>query len=73
MWEKSCGAVVVTEKDGLRYYALVKGSYIGLPKGHMESGESERETALENPGGNLCNGKISAGISKDRGISTAKR
>ena len=46
MWEKSCGAVVVTEKDGLRYYALVKGSYIGLPKGHMESGESERETAL---------------------------
>ena len=44
--ERSCGAVVVTEIDGLRHYVLVKGSYVGLPKGHMEQGESERETAL---------------------------
>ncbi len=46
MLERSCGAVVATEIDGLRHYVLVKGSYIGLPKGHMEPGESERETAL---------------------------
>lgn len=46
MLERSCGAVVVTEKDGRRHYVLVKGGYIGLPKGHMEQGESERETAL---------------------------
>ena len=46
MLEKSCGAVVATEKDGQRHYVLVKGSYVGLPKGHMEPGESERETAL---------------------------
>ena len=46
MLERSCGAVVTTEKDGVRYYVLVKGSYVGLPKGHMEPGESERETAL---------------------------
>ncbi len=46
MLERSCGAVVVTEKNGVRYYVLVKGGYIGLPKGHMERGESERETAL---------------------------
>ena len=46
MLERSCGAVVVTEKDGVRHYVLVKGGYVGLPKGHMEQGESERETAL---------------------------
>mgnify|MGYP002868814295 CR=1 FL=1 len=46
MLERSCGAVAVTEKDGVRHYVLVKGGYTGLPKGHMESGESERATAL---------------------------
>lgn len=46
MLERSCGAVVVTTKEGVRYYVLVKGGYVGLPKGHMEPGESERETAL---------------------------
>ncbi len=46
MLERSCGAVISTEKDGVRYYVLVKGGYIGLPKGHMEPGESERTTAL---------------------------
>ena len=45
MLERSCGAVVTTEIDGVRHYVLVKGSYVGLPKGHMEPGESERETA----------------------------
>ena len=46
MLERSCGAVVVTTREQVRYYVLVKGGYVGLPKGHMESGESERETAL---------------------------
>lgn len=46
MLERSCGAVVFTEQDGQRYYVLVKGGYVGLPKGHMEKGESERQTAL---------------------------
>lgn len=46
MLERSCGAVLTTERDGTRYYVLVKGGYVGLPKGHMELGESERETAL---------------------------
>ena len=46
MLERSCGAVVVTTQNGIRNYVLVKGGYVGLPKGHMEPGESERETAL---------------------------
>ena len=44
--DSSCGAVVYTEKENQRRYVLVKGGYIGLPKGHMERGESERETAV---------------------------
>ncbi len=46
MLERSCGGVVFTETAGQRRYVLVKGGYIGLPKGHMEQGESERETAV---------------------------
>lgn len=46
MLERSCGAVVFTEVDGRRQYVLVKAGYVGLPKGHIEAGESERETAL---------------------------
>ena len=46
MLERSCGAVVYTEQKGVRQYVLVKGGYIGLPKGHMEEGESERDTAV---------------------------
>jgi 8-oxo-dGTP pyrophosphatase MutT (NUDIX family) len=46
MLEHSCGAVVFTEQDGARRYVLVKASYVGLPKGHMEPGETEQETAL---------------------------
>ncbi len=46
MLERSCGAVVTTNIDGQRYYVLVKGGYIGLPKGHMEQGETEQQTAL---------------------------
>ncbi len=46
MLERSCGAVVFTEHEGQRRYVLVKGGYVGLPKGHMEKGESERQTAV---------------------------
>lgn len=47
-YEKSCGAVVFTRTDGVIKYALVqqKAGFHGFPKGHMEPGESERETAL---------------------------
>ena len=47
-WEKSCGAVVFTVSDGQIQYLLaqsLEGIY-GFPKGHMEPGESETETAL---------------------------
>ena len=45
--EKSCGAVIFTERGGERLFLLermVKG-HISLCKGHVEPGESERETA----------------------------
>lgn len=49
MLEKSCGTIPYTVKDGTVYYLLIKikgdGS-CGFPKGHMEAGESEVETAL---------------------------
>ncbi len=46
--EKSCGAVVFTRTpDGLKYVIIrsLSGFY-GLPKGHVEAGESEEQTAL---------------------------
>lgn len=49
--EYSCGAVVFTRIDGAPHYLLVRAKdqpegCHGFPKGHMESGETERETAL---------------------------
>ena len=47
-WEKSCGAVVFTVADGQIQYLLaqsLEGTY-GFPKGHVEHGETEAETAL---------------------------
>ena len=47
-YEKSCGAVVYTVRDGQRLYLVEhtpSGKYV-LPKGHVEAGESEAETAL---------------------------
>ena len=47
-WEISCGAVVYTVIAGERKYVIVSGKkgVFGFPKGHMEPGETERETAL---------------------------
>ena len=48
IWEVSCGAVVFCRAEGVIRYALVReadGRY-SLPKGHMEPGETPRQTAL---------------------------
>lgn len=47
-YEKSCGAVVFTRDHGKIRYLLIRnltGIY-GFPKGHVEPGETEEETAL---------------------------
>lgn len=47
-YEKSCGAVIFTRVGGEVKYVLaqsLEGVY-GFPKGHMEMGETEEETAL---------------------------
>lgn len=47
-YEKSCGAVMYTKKDGVRMYILITNisGHIGFPKGHIEAGENEKQTAL---------------------------
>ncbi len=44
--EKSCGAVLFLEEDGIRKYLLIKNRsfHAGFPKGHVEYGESELDT-----------------------------
>ena len=47
-YEKSCGAVLFTRRNGNIQYVIVKsrsGGY-GFPKGHTEGNETETETAL---------------------------
>ncbi len=47
--EKSCGTVPYTKQDGEILYLLIRArddGYCGFPKGHMEQGETEQETAL---------------------------
>ncbi len=47
--ERSCGTVLFTLKRGKIHYLLLRtrdDNYCGFPKGHMETGETERETAL---------------------------
>lgn len=46
--ERSCGAVVWKKRGGIRYYLLIqnRSGHSGFPKGHMEYGENEEETAL---------------------------
>ena len=46
-WEYSCGAVVFTRESGQILFVVVQeqsGTY-SFPKGHMEKGETEMETA----------------------------
>ena len=50
-YEYSCGAVVFTRIGGVPHYVLVRAKdqpegCHGFPKGHMEPGETETETAL---------------------------
>ncbi len=64
-YEKSCGAVIWRNSKGKREYLLIlnkKGNaegHWGFPKGHVEEGESETETArreiLEETGLSLDN------------------
>lgn len=46
--EQSTGGILYTEQGGRRLYVLVeeKDGHIGLPKGHVEPGETLRQTAL---------------------------
>ena len=49
--EKSCGAIVFTKEKGTRKYVIIQetgmySGFCGFPKGHMEPGETEIETAL---------------------------
>ena len=46
--EKSCGGVVFTREQGELRYLIIRhrGGHCGFPKGHMEPGETEKETAL---------------------------
>lgn len=48
MREKSCGTVTFTIADGEIKYLLTKTDYgvYGFAKGHVEDGESERQTAI---------------------------
>ena len=46
--EKSCGGVVYKMENGVPHFVVIKhrkGGHWAFPKGHMEQGESERETA----------------------------
>ena len=50
-YEYSCGAVVFTRMGGEPHYLLVRAKdqpegCHGFPKGHMEAGETEEQTAL---------------------------
>ena len=49
MLEKSCGTIPYTKKNGQVHYLLIKikeNGCCGFPKGHIDSGETEEETAL---------------------------
>lgn len=48
LWEKSCGAIVYRQgTEGIEYLCLLQNASWGYsaPKGHMEPGETEAETA----------------------------
>ncbi|MBR5144651.1 MAG: NUDIX domain-containing protein [Clostridia bacterium] len=45
---KSCGFIAFRQIEGSNYYLIIKSHNgdVGFPKGHMETGESEMETAI---------------------------
>ena len=45
---KSCGFIVYKQLDGENYYLIIKSTNgdVGFPKGHVESGETELQTAI---------------------------
>ena len=46
--EKSCGAIVCREEEGVPQVLVIRhknGGHWAFPKGHVESGETEEETA----------------------------
>lgn len=47
-YEKSCGAVIFRKSDVWKVLLIrhVKGRHISFPKGHVENGENEQQTAL---------------------------
>ncbi len=49
LYEKSCGAIVFNDLSKERYFLVIKntnGKYWGFPKGHIEVGETEEQTAI---------------------------
>ena len=49
VWEKSCGALVVRRQEDDYYILMIRhkaGGNRSFPKGHVEKGETEYETAL---------------------------
>lgn len=49
IWEKSCGALVVRREQDKYYILMIRhraGGKRSFPKGHVEEGESEYETAM---------------------------
>ncbi len=49
LYEKSCGAIIFNDTANGRYFLVVKnnhGRYWGFPKGHIEVGETEEQTAI---------------------------
>lgn len=49
LYEKTCGGVIYKIKDGVPYFLIIENrdsGHIGFPKGHIELGEMEKQTAV---------------------------
>lgn len=48
LYEKTCGSIIYKKRNHQRFYLLIENQsgHIGFPKGHMEFGESEEQTAV---------------------------